>query len=290
MDTKPTITSKLNHHWPQYGMKTLILGVTVTCLLLGVLGSRLRQAREQRQLVAAIGRLGGTVGYDMRNMKDAGCLVTGILGVDLAANVDLVDLTARPATAPSHSANRQVELRSTISNADLFLLSRLPHLRVLRLTGTGIGDEGLVHIKGLTGLRCLYLNATQITDAGLSELRGLHDLRMLYFDRTKVTGKGLVNLRKLKRLEILDLEDTRVTDAGLAHLGHLPALRFLNLRGTNVTDAGIMHLRDLATLSVLCVERTGVTAKGVETLKQHLPFVRLRGPSDPSTFGNRADS
>ena len=58
--------SQLNHHWPQYGMKTLILGLTVTCLFVGMLSGRLRQAHEQRQLIAGIGRLGGTVGYDMR--------------------------------------------------------------------------------------------------------------------------------------------------------------------------------------------------------------------------------
>jgi hypothetical protein len=275
VNTKPNITAKLNHHWPRYGMKTLILGMIVTCLLLGTLAGRLRQAHEQRQLTADIERLGGTVVYNITNMGKTSHLLAGLLGVDLVANVDWVDLTNRP-------ANSLVEHGSTISNADLFPLRRLCHLRVLLLRGAGVSDGGLVHIKGLTELRCLNLNGTQITDAGLSHLRGLGNLRWLYLNRTKVTGTGLVDLRRLKHLEVLSLQETRVSDVGLLHLRHFPTIMVLNLEGTNVTDAGIMYLRELANLRILFVERTHVTNEGIETLKQYLPFVRTQPRGFPS--------
>lgn len=276
MHTEPPITATPNHHWPHYGMKTLVLGVTLTCLVCGMLAGGLRQAHEQRQLTAEIERLGGTVVYDTTKLSKTRRFLAGIAGVDLVANVDWVDLTTHATAIPSHPADSLVEPSSPISNADLSRLRRFRHLRVLLLRGTRISDRGLVHIKGLTELRCLNLNGTQITDVGLSHLRGLGNLRWLYLNRTKVTGTGLVDLRGLRHLEVLSLQESKVSDVSLLHLRHFPAIMVLNLEGTNVTDAGIIHLRNLANLRILFVERTHVTDQGIEKLKQYLPFVRTQ--------------
>ena len=59
-----------------------------------------------------------------------------------------------------------------------------------------ITDEGLVHLKALTGLQTLNLSHTKVTDNGLVHLKGLTNLRSLNLINTKVTDEGVENLQK----------------------------------------------------------------------------------------------
>ena len=90
---------------------------------------------------------------------------------------------------------------------------------LLDLSGTAVGDEGLVHLRGLSRLRWLRLRGTPVSDAGLLQLEGL------------------------EHLSFLDLHGTRVDDAGMAHLRGLTRLRTLDVGGTRVTNAGIKDLK-----------------------------------------------
>jgi hypothetical protein len=44
-------------------------------------------------------------------------------------------------------------------------------VRFLDLTNTGVTDEGLAHLHGMTDLRRLFLTGTQVSDAGVSALQ-----------------------------------------------------------------------------------------------------------------------
>ena len=87
-----------------------------------------------------------------------------------------------------------------------------------RLTNTGLTDDGLEHLAGLSSLTALWLPPTQISDAGLSHLSGLPNLRKLHVDSMQITDAGLEHLAGLTNLEWLSLNDTRVTKTGVAKL------------------------------------------------------------------------
>ncbi len=67
---------------------------------------------------------------------------------------------------------QQIILRSTeVSDNDLAVLSRLPHLTVLNLSNTPITDAGLKFLSGCRTLKELDVCGTHITERGVAEFR-----------------------------------------------------------------------------------------------------------------------
>ena len=99
----------------------------VLMLVLGWLGMKVKQARNQREAANAIEKLGGSVGWPPSGgmVRTAVAWVGKLFGEDLPGDVTSV---------------------------------------VLR--GTQVSDAGLAHLRGLTQLWHLDLNKTQVTDAG----------------------------------------------------------------------------------------------------------------------------
>ena len=116
-----------------------------------------------------------------------------------------------------------------IDDAGMVHLRGLKRLEKLVLRGTQVGDAGLENIVGLGALKKLNLIGTPTTDAGLEVVGRLTGLTELFIDQTQVTVTGLRSLRKLKRLESLSMTSIDVGDAGLLALRPFPALRYLNL-------------------------------------------------------------
>jgi hypothetical protein len=124
------------------------------------------------------------------------------------------------------------------------------------LSGSEVTDDGLVHLKDISGLIGLNLRGTKITDEGLRHLSGI------------------------KTLVRLHLEKTGITDAGLAHLSGLENLEYLNLYGTKVTDAGLDHLKGLTKLKKLYLWQTEVTKEGAEKLAALIPDLYINRGAD----------
>lgn len=109
--------------------------------------------------------------------------------------------------------------------------------------GTTITDADIAHLSRLPNLRRIYLSYTAVTDSGLAHLARHKNLSTLFLDVTAVTDSGLAHLSGLANLKDLYLNGTVVTDAGLSHLGNLTNLEFLSLRDSAVTDKGIEELQ-----------------------------------------------
>ena len=91
----------------------------------------------------------------------------------------------------------KVYLHSTsVQDADLATLIKLPKLKNLFLGKTQVTDAGLEHLSTITELQTLSLNSTQITDAGLKRLSQLTKLKTLNLQETKSTPGGVAQLRK----------------------------------------------------------------------------------------------
>ena len=55
------MTAQPNNRWLRYSLRTMLVVVTVACVLLA---SKVRQAERQREVVAWVEKMGGEVAYD----------------------------------------------------------------------------------------------------------------------------------------------------------------------------------------------------------------------------------
>ena len=197
---------KPKRRWYQFSLKTLLVVVTLFCMTVGWIGSRMQQARENRERVAAI----------EAEMRKVGGWVFPTLESEDGTWLDV--------------------LFNDPGNFDNF--------NRVGVSGDGqYGDIGLEHLKALPLVTQLHLGRTKVTDVGLVHLKGQTRLGSLFLDDTDVTDAGLVNLRGLTNLNDLRLMRCNITDAGLEHLKGLTNLEELNLSGTKVTDAGVEKLQ-----------------------------------------------
>ena len=251
-------------HWFQYSLRSLFLLVFLVSLGMSWVAVKMKTAREQKEAVEEIKKLGGYVQYDYeseqlrKRLPIAGppgpVWLRNLLGEDFFATVVGVMFTSTSAT-----------------DAGLAHLTGLTQLEWLTLGGTKVTDAGLEHLRALTQLQELALEDTKITDAGLEHLKGMTQLQTLYPNGTKVEDAGLEHLKGMTQLQTLYLNDTNANDAGVVRLEGLTQLKILGLRSTRVTDAGLEHFRGLRQLRFLNLDRTKVTNEGVNRLQRALP-------------------
>lgn len=220
------LKTKPKRRWLQFSMRTMLVIVSVSCVVLAVW---VVSTERRRRDIGAIEALGGTVRYvgnDGKSKSFPAAFLRRWLPPVYFDQVELVDLSG-----------------SSVTDAGLAHLERLSGLEELYLDSTQITDDGLAHLEGLTALQCLILDDTQITDAGLGHLKGLTALKCLVLANTQVTDAGLAHLQGLIALQELYLINVQITDVGLAHLDGLTALQWLLLDNTQVTDDGLVQLR-----------------------------------------------
>ena len=99
----------------------------------------------------------------------------------------------------------------------------------VNLQETATGNDGLVHLAGLTTVREISLHQTKVTDAGLIHIKGPVHPERLFLSDTQTADDGLVYLAGLEKLKVLGLSGTRVSDKGLSHLEKLKKLESLFL-------------------------------------------------------------
>jgi WD40 repeat protein/Leucine-rich repeat (LRR) protein len=172
---------------------------------------------------------------------------------------------------------------ASVRTEGLEVLTKYPALTDLNL-GSGIEDDGLEKLKGLTKLRTLMLEGSDITDAGLAHAAEMTALEKLDLTRSKITDAGLAHLKPMTNLKSLNLSSTQVTDAGFVHLAGMTKLTSIGLYGLEkFTGAGLQHLRPATGLTTLNLNGTGVTDAGLAGLKD---WTRLVSLELPETIGD----
>ena len=241
--------------WFQFSLRTLLIFTVIIAVGAGWLGKRIEQKRKDRETVAAIVKLGGTVAYDyqtddLRAEPPGPSWLQEVLGENFFSNVDGVwlrnatDVDAGVAHLKGLTQLRVLNLWKTkASDITLIHLKDVPQLQELNLDETNVTDGGLLNLRGLTQLQGLSLGRTHVSDTGLAFLKGLTQLRLLIIDNTTIGDAGLENLKGLTQLHTLILIHTQVSDGGLENLKALPQLQELDLSFTNVTDAGVKELQ-----------------------------------------------
>jgi len=174
-----------------------------------------------------------------------------------------------------------MERSSSVTDEDIRRFQGLSKLRFLTLSGKGISDAGIVHLKKIPSLFQLRLVGTRITDAATEHLRQMPKLTRLALEDNNLIDEAL---RTIPRVETLVLRESGITDRGVAHLRGMTDLEgLLLLSETGITSASVDHLKKLQGLRHLNVVQTQIGAEAVDQLRDALPRCRIvSGPTgDP---------
>jgi uncharacterized protein len=167
--------------------------------------------------------------------------------------------------------------RVSVGDADLPYLLALPHLRQLKLSGSGITNAGIERISSIGSLAELSLLDAQIDDAGLEQLARLTNLTSLSIRRSsQVTDKGLDVLGRLPKLTDIGLLDLGITNRGLETIKGLERLRAVDLRGcSQIDNAGIEQLSVLKGLRILRIGGYAINDDTLDVVKRFPSLVGL---------------
>jgi uncharacterized repeat protein (TIGR04138 family) len=270
---------------PRFGLKALLILVTLVCLGAGWFGWRWRFAKFQEQLVAEIRDNGGAAYYNSSQSRPFGndfhadiaaiSLTDARLTADLAArmarlkrlqNIQLDACEIQPG-ALEHLARLPLThlgiFRGQIHDENAFTAFRSAPLTSLGISQTRLLDQHVLQIGRIRRLETLELSPH--TDDQLAHLADLQ-LKRLSLHGAPIQGPGLRRLAGMQTLEWLDLSQTEIDDDGLAHLPTLPGLLTLHLRGARISDAAIPILQRCPRLMHLSLDRTGVTDAALQPL------------------------
>ena len=136
----------------QFSIRSLLVLTVAVAIPCSWLGVEMKKAKEQKEAVAAIQKLGGKVYWEARLPGPAWWL--GLPGDEAFATPTGVNWS-----------NTQVV------DAALQNLTRLSQLQELGLEETRVTDAGLENLKGLNQLRLLWLTGTEVTDEGVTKLQ-----------------------------------------------------------------------------------------------------------------------
>lgn len=164
-------------------------------------------AGEDRELVEAIGKVGGRVVHRNNEVYE-------------------VDLT---------------EVAGTDGIVEI--VSNFTDLCRLEMKGKGITDECVKYLTSLTELCVLTLESTSLTDAGVIGLGKLRELESLSLKGTRIRSTAMQLVEALPNLEELDLAYTAIDDDVLTYLADCEKLSYLDLTGTQVTPPAVAELQ-----------------------------------------------
>jgi internalin A len=203
MTVEMPMPDRPKRRWYQFRLFTMLVVVTVICVLMGLW---VNEAHRQRDAVAAIKASGGEVEYEWDNRISPRCWfidrLRPILGVDYVEDVSSVQILPDMPTLTRKGGPRGPTLITdgpTIDDVGMQYVGKLDGLVHLDLAWTDIGDAGVAHLKGLVGLRSLDLSKTNVSDAGLAHLKGLKWLRSIDLSKTRVTDAGMDDLQRALR-------------------------------------------------------------------------------------------
>ncbi len=235
----PTAYSR--HPWRclKFSIRTLLIFLTVSCVLLGW---KVERARRQRQAVAKAREMGWVVNYDYECQSDGGRSrhnppavsrspewLTERLGIDFFHHVVRVRPSGADLAPLADLPNvKWVSLENNPEIVDLRPLTHLSDLKVLPLYNTRI--KNLAPLSELTNLELLIIEHAD--DDDIIHLSSLPNLEEIHFRGTPITDAGLRHLKELTKLRRLDLYGvTHVTDDGIADIkGAIPMLEVNNFR------------------------------------------------------------
>jgi uncharacterized protein YjbI with pentapeptide repeats len=267
-----TQSPKPKRRWCQFSLWTLLIAVSVFCVMAGWIGYRMRRAREHQDRVAAvekavaeIEKLGGTLTFAYEKRRPYTWL-----------EYQFDD------PGPADDAVRVLRVKvvnlvlPNVTDAHVAHLSALKHFALLRLNGTDVAQIDLANLKDLSNRAQTNRDRVAVIEKMVAKIEQLGgNVTSEYEERRDQTWMekllddpgGLDDPVGVATITGVNLWQANDTDATLEHVSGLIAIRFVYLDRTNVTDEGLEQLRGLPKLERLFLPRTRVSNAGLEHLK-----------------------
>jgi hypothetical protein len=155
-------------------------------------------------------------------------------------------------------------------------LSRLNHLRDLRIGSDQLSDEGVRKLCEIVSLHNFSITpeAVNLTDGAFIDLWRLINLRSLAVSAPKISGSGFSALYELPRLDWMSLDGAGIADVALQHAAASNSLQNLSIGGWQrggpaaVTDAGMSHMVTAKNLKRFSLFRNGTSQPPVGIVRQ----------------------
>ncbi len=194
--------AKRPSRWKQFSLRTLLLFMSVCCVLMGVWAVYIQPYRDQAVAYDMVTRLGGnTVTKPGEGSRWHQWLVITFLGRKRFIRIVAVDLSSKQVDDEVLEGlihlvflERLVLDRTPITDESVAALERFDQLEELSLRYTSITDSSAESLSKLGGLRTLYLTGTRMSDEAIPHFRQLGALQEVFLRWTDITNQGAAQL------------------------------------------------------------------------------------------------
>jgi hypothetical protein len=211
----------MNRRYLRFGLRTLLIVVTIVALVGGWLAERRhRRQAALRTINAAGGGLSSehswqalqTVFLPPTNPPRAEVRRSWreILFGDQYRGIDFTD--GKP-----------------LAGETLDAVAAIGEVKLLSFHGGVLSDDHVRRLAGLRQVETFIASGSPLTDRSAEVIAGWPELKWLELDDTQLTDAAVPHLIKLQKLEVLRIQGTKITDGGFAQLAALKNLRELSI-------------------------------------------------------------
>ncbi len=223
-----------SHWWPRFRFRTMLVGVTLAAICLGMFVAEWNRAKRQSQIVSNLNKGSGEVlaHYQLGVFGDSmiakllchwvhpdfGCTLTDLATMSYGWSTDNGGLTEDDLRqlAKLKSLN-SLAIGGDLTEEGIELLTRLPNLKRFALVNCRISNETIRAIAKMKKLELLELRYLDLSNVDLQQLGELENLHFLHLYGNSLPGnqaKILAESDAFKSIEIEIMSESDLAKPG----------------------------------------------------------------------------
>jgi|GEM_PF-4966919 len=240
-----TVETPRRRNFLRFSLRTLLIGMVVCGVVLGIAARVHSRAQRQKQILEAAAKVGGNIRYDFECHSESRWYavqrsLAPRLGADYVGQPLILNF---PMTPPS--SWREPLRAATVLQSIEYFSACCEDLKRADV-------EQLAKLSRLKQIHFHY--NSDLPD--LQPLARLQHLELLGLQSSGVTPAKLAALPQLPKLKLIDLCRSDATDEVIPLLATFPSLEELHVEGSEITAAGLAGLKPSRSLKLLHVDRT----------------------------------
>lgn len=282
----------------RFGLRTLMIVITIASVLLGFVGIEIKEARRSKLVfeeykiphIAFVPRetqetslaslpilrsVAGWLGEPFISQRITSMHVASPVGDD-----DLAELVDHLPCEILHLYDPQ------LTDDGMRLFARMPLLNELWLPGLEVSAAGLAELSSVKKLDMLMIRGNQITDETLASIDQLATVRKLELVHCTLTAEGFRNVAKMPALRHLFVSGSRFTAEQLDVIVRMDKLEEIETYSPGWTDKDLAKLSGLWSLRRLTISSSNISCEGLRSLLalpnlEYLSLQNMKNVGDP---------